>query len=202
MITTIHITIGSRIVHNYHSSKAGIPVMLAIWKPIVQQPRTTKTSTVFAQLYVKLSLLITDSYKIFSMPSSQESCLTNPDNIIIILHLRRTIFRESVVQSHNSSQSPLSAPNTPPGNSEPPVAVSPSGVTTPSPSQAKSNIDRKFNHKVKKLMLGMKETCCEHESFTFIFHQQNVELITTMPFEMVDKVIDQVMDGQNALDCG
>ncbi|KAL0209905.1 hypothetical protein P9112_009989 [Eukaryota sp. TZLM1-RC] len=28
---------GSRIVHNYHSSKAGIPVMLAIWKPIVQE---------------------------------------------------------------------------------------------------------------------------------------------------------------------
>ncbi|KAL0209894.1 hypothetical protein P9112_009978 [Eukaryota sp. TZLM1-RC] len=46
-----------------------------------------------------------------------------------------TIFRESVVQSHNSSQSPLSAPNTPLGDSEPPVAVSPSGVTTPSPSQ-------------------------------------------------------------------
>ncbi|KAL0209908.1 hypothetical protein P9112_009992 [Eukaryota sp. TZLM1-RC] len=28
---------GSRIVHNYHSSKAGIPVMLAIWNPAVQK---------------------------------------------------------------------------------------------------------------------------------------------------------------------
>ncbi|KAL0209915.1 hypothetical protein P9112_009999 [Eukaryota sp. TZLM1-RC] len=42
----------------------------------------------------------------------------------------------------------------------------------------------------------MKATGRDHEIFMFIFDEQRDELITTIPFEMVDKVIDQVMNGR------